>query len=129
MKVLSPRFTLSCGARLDDARDYGMMKQSWFTGGVLCAIAYAVLRLVTLNGSSPAWAANLRPLALIAALVCLLLAGQLKFTRQDLVEMYERKARNSLFVGLICLILIPIALWIVYVRYYGALITTLNNGG
>ena len=105
-----------------------MTKMSWFVAGVVCAILAAVLRLVTLNGSSPAWAATLRPVALVAALLCLFLAGQLRFNRRDVRAMYERKARDSIFTGLVCLILIPVAVWVAYARYYGPLMSTLSNG-
>lgn len=103
-----------------------MTKSFWFVAGVLCVIVGAGLRLVTLNGSSPAWAAALLPVAMIGALACLFLSGQMKFTPRDLGAMYERKARNSLFTGLACLILIPVLLWLAYDRYYGPLISTLS---
>ena len=105
-----------------------MTKNSWFVAAVVCAIAAAALRLITLNGPSPAWAAALSPVALVAFLVCLFLSGQLKFTRRELAAMYERKARNSLFTGLACLILIPVLLWLAYARYYGPLAATLGSG-
>ena len=92
------------------------------------AIAAAALRLITLNGPTPAWAAALSPIALVASLGCLFLSGQLKFTPRDLSAMYERKARNNLFTGLACLVLIPVLLWLAYARYYGPLAAALGSG-
>lgn len=94
------------------------MKQLWFVGGVLCGIGYAALRLTTLNGASPEWAARLQPFMLIAALVCMALAGRMNLSPRGISQMYERRARHSYFIGLICLVLIPIALWLIYTNYY-----------
>ena len=94
------------------------MKQSWFVGAVVCGIGYAALRLITLNGASPAWAARLQPLLLIAALVFMALAGRMDLSPRGISRMYERKAQRSLLIGLICLPLILIALWLIYTRYY-----------
>lgn len=97
-----------------------------FVSGVLFAIIYAGLRLLTSNGSSPAWAAHLRSLALLAAFLCLVLGDQTNFTLRSITGMYQRQAKTSFFVGLACLILIPIALWVLYTRYYGPLVGTLS---
>lgn len=105
-----------------------MTKSSWFVAAVVLAIACAALRLITLNGPSPAWAAALLPLTMVATMVCLFLSGQMRFTPRDVRAMYERKARNSLFTGLVCLILIPVLLWLAYARYYGPLAAALSSG-
>ena len=94
------------------------MKQTWFIGAVLCGIGYAALRLITLNGASPAWAAHLQPLMLIAALLFMALAGRINLSPRGISQMYERKAQRSFVIGLICLPLIFIALWLIYTRYY-----------
>lgn len=103
------------------------MKQSWFVGAVLCGIGYAALRLITLNGASPEWMARLQPLLLIAALVCMALAGRMNLSPHGISRMYERKARHSYFIGLICLMLIPIALWLIYTRYLEPLNALTNS--
>jgi hypothetical protein len=88
------------------------MKQTWIILGVISIIIFAVLRLVTVNGSLPAWAAYLRPVAFIAALICYVLSGQHRGI--SILELYNRRTRQSLFIGLVCLVLIPIGLWVLY---------------
>jgi hypothetical protein len=86
-------------------------------------IAHSVLRLITWNSGSPAWAAYLQNLALLAALAGPVLSRQLTLrgVLQSYQKSYDDKVRFSIVTGLICLILIPLGLWLAYVRYYGPL--------
>ena len=110
------------------------MKQTWFVAAVLCGIGYAALRLITFNGAEPVWAARLQPLLLIAALVLMALAGRIGLSPRGIPRMYERKAQHSFIIGLICLPLMLIALWLIYTRYYQPMnllgdYDVLNEGG
>ena len=102
------------------------MKRQWIIGGIVLIIVSCVCRVITWNTSAPAPAAALGNIALFGSLACFYLAGGLRFSLRDLERDYQNRARRSLIIGAIALVILPLALWLVYQRYYADLLRALG---
>lgn len=95
--------------------------------GCLSVIAFGVLRVATATGPTPGWAVVARLLFMAVAV------GSLVMSRGGCIApgarwvVYQGNAPTRLLLGLLALILIPIALFAVYRLYYGPMISLANG--
>lgn len=104
------------------------MQHLWFVLGVSFFFLSLALRVAASLGVVSGRAGTFGPFVLVAALVCLAAANRFRIPYPSLRQAYGRRTQVALAVGLICLLVIPFLLWLIYSRYYGPLFEALSAG-
>ena len=98
----------------------------WLLATIALALIYAACRLITWNTNTPVWAATLQSIVLMGAFVCAFLMGGTGFSLRNLERSDANRARRSLIVGAIVLLILPFVIYLVYQRYYADLLSALK---